>query len=237
MVGKGRRRREKNYKAAHGGPARLPPPPDPSQVEALPSKLRKIMSFTSASNQGSMKISKENGKKRKRTDPDSEKRRRTDREIKVEAKELEDDGDNGVPAPSQQTDSEVEIEQNRQSEKRKKKKRKRKQVTDLRFQEEILGTGSKRRERKKKYLEAKKKKHKKAKTEENMDFPGREQVKFGEVVEAPPKLVAVPKAFKMKTAQDASKERLRLQAIEAYRNRKGWTSRPGAVELPPTLAS
>ncbi|GLT84458.1 hypothetical protein SLE2022_026860 [Rubroshorea leprosula] len=70
-----------------------------------------------------------------------------------------------------------------------------------------------------------------------MDFPGREQVKFGEVVEAPPKLVAVPKAFKMKAAQDASKERLRLQAIEAYRNRKGWTSRPGAVELPPTLAS
>ncbi|GKV12961.1 hypothetical protein SLEP1_g24043 [Rubroshorea leprosula] len=93
---------------------------------------------------------------------------------------------------------------------------------------------------KEEYLEAKKKKHKKAKTEENMDFPGREQVKFGEVVEAPPKLVAVPKiiiAFKMKTAQDASKERLRLQAIEAYRNRKGWTSRPGAVELPPALAS
>jgi len=30
---------------------------------------------------------------------------------------------------------------------------------------------------------------------------------------------------------DASKERLRLQAVEAYRNRRGWTSRPG-VQLP-----
>ncbi|KAK4354060.1 hypothetical protein RND71_026254 [Anisodus tanguticus] len=40
-----------------------------------------------------------------------------------------------------------------------------------------------------------KKKHKKANTDENMDFPGREEIKFGEVVEAPPKLF-VPKAFK-----------------------------------------
>lgn len=45
MGGKGRRRREKNYRAAHGGYSRLPPPPNPSQVDALPSKLRKIMSF------------------------------------------------------------------------------------------------------------------------------------------------------------------------------------------------
>lgn len=57
MGGKGRRRREKNYRAAHGGPARLPPPPDPSQVEALPSKLRKIMSFTTDSPHGSFHLS------------------------------------------------------------------------------------------------------------------------------------------------------------------------------------
>lgn len=48
MGGKGRRRREKNYKAAHGGYSRLPPPPKSSQVDALPSKLRKLISFTSA---------------------------------------------------------------------------------------------------------------------------------------------------------------------------------------------
>lgn len=53
MGGKGRKRREKNYRAAHGGGyTRLPPPPDPSQVDALPSKLRKLISFTSSLSQG-----------------------------------------------------------------------------------------------------------------------------------------------------------------------------------------
>ena len=41
-------------------------------------------------------------------------------------------------------------------------------------------------------LEAMKNKHKKAKTEENEDFPGCEKIKFGDV-QAPPKLVAIPK--------------------------------------------
>lgn len=43
------------------------------------------------------------------------------------------------------------------------------------------------------YFEAKKKKRKNAKEEERLDFPGRENIKFGDVVEAPPKLVTVPK--------------------------------------------
>jgi hypothetical protein len=42
-------------------------------------------------------------------------------------------------------------------------------------------------------LEAKKNKHKKAKLEADLDFPGHEEIKFGEVVKAPPKLLAVPK--------------------------------------------
>ncbi|XWS32287.1 hypothetical protein CRYUN_Cryun23aG0146900 [Craigia yunnanensis] len=133
---------------------------------------------------------------------------------------------------SQHSDSEEETMQNSRDGK-KNKKRKRKQVTDLRFETTVdkLGGSSKRRERKKKYFEAKKKRHKNARTEENLDFPGRENIKFGDVVEAPPKLVTLPKGSK--TLLDASKERLRLQAIEAYRNRKGWTSRPGAPQLPP----
>uniref|UniRef100_A0A3Q7GLB6 Uncharacterized protein n=1 Tax=Solanum lycopersicum TaxID=4081 RepID=A0A3Q7GLB6_SOLLC len=112
------------------------------------------------------------------------------------------------------------------------KKRKRKEVKDLRFDTTELGiTSSKRKERKKQRLAEMKKKHKKANTDEHMDFPGREEIKFGEVVEAPPKL-AVPKAFKS-NAHDASKERLRLQAVEAYRQRKGWTSRLGLQISPP----
>lgn len=53
MGGKGIRRREKNYRAAHGGSSRLPPPPDPSSVDAVPSKLRKIMSLAGAVRQPS----------------------------------------------------------------------------------------------------------------------------------------------------------------------------------------
>ncbi|KAL0347845.1 UNVERIFIED_CONTAM: hypothetical protein Scaly_1800500 [Sesamum calycinum] len=92
---------------------------------------------------------------------------------------------------------------------------------------DILTSGKRR-------LEERKKKHKKPRTEEDDDFPGREQIKFGDVVEAPPKLIAVPKAFKK--IQDASQERLRLQAVDAYRKRKGWASRPG-VQLPPPVTT
>jgi hypothetical protein len=45
MGGKGRRRREKNYAASHGGDKRLPPPPKVKEMEALPSKLRLLMKF------------------------------------------------------------------------------------------------------------------------------------------------------------------------------------------------
>lgn len=238
MAGKGKRRREKNYRAAHGGPSRLPPPPDHSKVDALPSKLRALMSLPTSSFQEAAKgsILKDAEGKRKRADGgDAEKRKREfEKEIRSESNELIEDGKD-VPDGSQLTDSEGEIE--RSKDENKKKKRKRKQVTDLRFEKEILGLSSKRKERKKKYLEAKKNKHKKGKTEGHLEFAGREQVKFGDVVDAPPKLVMVPKAFKLKTAQHASKERLRLEAIEAYRNRKGWSSRPGGVELPPPVTS
>ncbi|XVE77006.1 hypothetical protein DITRI_Ditri13aG0027200 [Diplodiscus trichospermus] len=228
MGGKGRRRREKNYRAAHGGPSRLPPPPDPSQVEALPSKLRKIMSFTSDSLQGSAKVSKD----QKTAGGAEKKKERKVNEIKLKANEIKDGSNEKQFRKSQHSDGEEETMRNSKDGK-KNKKRKRKQVTDLRFETTLdkLGGSSKRRERKKKYFEAKKKKHKNARTEENLDFPGRENITFGDVVEAPPKLVTVPKGSK--TLLDASKERLRLQAIEAYRNRKGWTSRPGAPQLPP----
>lgn len=224
MGGKGRRRREKNYRAAHGGPARLPPPPDPSQVEALPSKLRKIMSFTTDSPpHGEHKAEEGNAEKKKN---------RAVNEIKLKANEVKDGGNDKHLKISQDSDSGEGTMRNSKGGK-KNKKRKRNQVTDLRFEAtaDKLASSSKRRERKKKYFEAKKKKHKSAGTEENLEFPGREHVKFGDVVEAPPKLVTVPKGST--ALLDASKERLRLQAIEAYRNRKGWRSRPGAPQLPP----
>ncbi|KAF5732973.1 hypothetical protein HS088_TW17G00507 [Tripterygium wilfordii] len=209
MGGKGRKRREKNYRAAHGGHTRLPPPPDPSQVDALPSKLRKIMSF--APRDGSAKDAQE---KRKRDGDDHKK----------------DSVKNVVNEEARRDDSDNEIARSNNANEKRNKKRKRKQVTDLRFGiAEELGSVSKRKERKKKYFEEKKKKKKKAETKDVLNFPGHESIKFGEVVEAPPKLAVIPKAFK--SAQNASQERLRLKAIEDYRNRKGWSSRPG-LHLP-----
>ncbi|XP_062001770.1 uncharacterized protein LOC133718911 [Rosa rugosa] len=223
MGGKGIRRRAKNYREAHGGYSRLPPPPDRSQVDTLPSKLRKILSYSTP--QGSLKLAKDAEQRKKRDGVDAAQPKKDKDEVEVEEASMED-GDNAENVAPQHSDE------------KKKKKRKRKQVLDLRFEAEALeqsGGRLKRKERKKKYLEAKKNKNKKGKKEDNVDdFPGREKIRFGEVVQAPPKLVA-PKAFK--NVQDASKERVRVNAIEAYRQRKKWNSRPG-IQLPnPVTAS
>ncbi|CAI9101615.1 OLC1v1038983C1 [Oldenlandia corymbosa var. corymbosa] len=227
MGGKGRKRREKNYKAAHGGQTGLPPPPDRSALDAVPSKLRKLMSFTGldgrkGSTNGADKNRVDRGRVDKRSHSEGKEGSKIDRTTKEDENstvKLSDDYDEEHAESSMHE--------------KKRKKRKRKLISDLRFEQldELGGTGSKRKERRKQRLEEMKKKRKKTKDVENEDFQARDNVKFGEVVEAPPKLVAVPKAFK--TVQGASQERLRLQAIEAYRNRKGWVSRPG-VALPPT---
>ncbi|KAK9147619.1 hypothetical protein Scep_006376 [Stephania cephalantha] len=239
MGGKGQRRREKNYRAAHGGDhtARLPPPPKPTDVDALPSKLRRIIDFTARE---SVKVSSAN---------DGEQKRKRKDLVNVTPQLLHllllsfcvvvvffrkpglgEEGFSEKLTNPKNKDRSNGIAQEDEHDK-KKAKRKRKQGEDLRFESltQVLGsTSTKRKERKKKYLEAKKQKNKKAKLED-ADFPGHEKIKFGDIVEAPPKLSVVPKV--LKTVQDASQERLRLQAVEAYRKRKGWESRPG-VQLP-----
>ncbi|XP_043715691.1 coiled-coil domain-containing protein 137 [Telopea speciosissima] len=236
MGGKGQRRRAKNFLAAHGGYTRLPPPPKPEEIDALPSKLRKLMEFTSSTTtkplatKGSLKSSESADRKKKQKEKPS-----LEDALSINTLEFQEGGqDENVTAPKHKDNREEVVHTEIQD--KKKAKRKRKQVHDLRFEKTIqdLGlVGSKRRDRKKKYLEERKKKHKKAKTEKNLDFPGREEIKFGEIVKAPPKLVAFPKA--LKTTQSASHERLRLQAVEAYRDRKGWESRPG-IHIPSRAA-
>lgn len=221
MGGKGIRRREKNYRAAHGGTTRLPPPPTTSSIDAIPSKLRQIMAFS-----GDGKASSGNAERKKGDGGGSDHGKRIHSEDQVQAKNA-----GNKRKDDKSSLSGVRAEESNAHQKRN-KKRKRKEVKDLRFDMAEVGiTSSKRKERKKQRLAEMKKKHKKANTDECIDFPGREKIKFGEVVEAPPKL-AVPKAFK-NNAQDASKERLRLQAVEAYRQRKGWTSRLGIQISPP----
>lgn len=232
MVGKGKRRREKNYRAAHGGHSLLPPPPHPSSLDALPSKLRHLMSFTNSSQLGSAKTSASNEQRTGGGVGSGNKKLHSKDKLDSKSTGIRGEDNDGSSVTLQHMDHDDEIFQNSTPEKRKRTK-KRKRVSDLRFEAlEESGVGQKRKERKKKRLEAMKKKHKKAKTEENEDFPGCEKIKFGDVVQAPPKLVAIPKA--LKSSQDASQERLRLKAVEAYRNRKGWASRPG-IDLPPPI--
>ncbi|MED6198399.1 hypothetical protein PIB30_065974 [Stylosanthes scabra] len=228
MGARGKKRREKNYRAAHGGYSGLPPPPDPSKLDALPSKVRQIMSFTHPQQK------------------DLDNNHKSDHAHPQNKNPLKDKGGLGTGnvnvgntneqlKESAHSDSDYEQPMHSSENDKKKKKRKRKEVKDLRFAMEPDKTSSqlKRKERKKKYLEAKKKKkQKKSHEEEELDFPGHEKISFGDIVQAPPKLAVIPRAFK--NAQDASQERLRLRAIEDYRNRKGWKSRPGG-HLPPSL--
>ncbi|KAL6565913.1 hypothetical protein OROHE_004968 [Orobanche hederae] len=216
MAGKGIKRREKNYRAAHGGDnTRLPPPPDPSSADVVPSKLRKLMSFAGTGKQPSNRVKGNTGIG---TDKGVTltKRKRSDMSSNAHAGNRD-----GVPETSMSQ--------------KKKKKRKVKKAVDLRF-EAIAepAAGSKKKERRKQLLLARKKKHKRSESDEDLDFPGREEIRFGDVVLAPPKLNVAPKLKAFKTTHDASQERLRLQAVDAYRQRKGWASRPG-VQLPPPI--
>uniref|UniRef100_A0A803QS12 Uncharacterized protein n=1 Tax=Cannabis sativa TaxID=3483 RepID=A0A803QS12_CANSA len=221
MGGRGRKRREKNYLAAHGGNySRLPPPPNPSQLDALPSKLRTLISLTSPQPEGSTRDSKSAHKKRKNGDEASESNTGNKDDVSLKTTGFKD-----VNSSSDHDDTVMSS-----ANEKKKKKRKRKAVEDLRFVAEMekSSNSSKRREHKKKYLEARKNKHKKTKTEENLNFPGHEKIEFGDIVKAPLKLLTVPK---VKKTQDVSHELVRLQAIESYRKSKGWSSRLG-IHLP-----
>lgn len=140
---------------------------------------------------------------------------------------------------SEELDSKLDVMQ--QSEiQRASSKRKRKRGDELRLlleTENLTTPSNRKRERKKKYLDSKKRKHQKAKNGDPTDYPEHETIKFGEVVTAPPKLEFPKKASaEIKMRQDVSQERLRVQAIENYRHRKGWTSRPGS-HVPPINAT
>ncbi|WOL14771.1 hypothetical protein Cni_G23552 [Canna indica] len=232
MGGKGQRRREKNYQAAHGGEKRLPPAPNHKEIEAIPSKLRKIMelknnSFSSVK-PGPAPIPKDAGNEKRKPESTADKKKKLNTKnvpspdssstIRKDSQEMKDKRINGENA---MTTSNVDNER--------KRKRKKKAAKDLRFEELDKTTGVSRKKKRKEYLEAKKKKNKKPKSEDVPDFPGREEIKFGEIVKAPPKL-SLPKRS-TKSPLDVYHERVRLEAIEAYRNQRGWKSRPG-VQIP-----
>ncbi|KAL5212495.1 hypothetical protein ABZP36_023342 [Zizania latifolia] len=231
MTGKGQRRREKNYRAAHGGDSRLPPPPKQRELDALPSKLRRLIAFQEKQNGGAKSSAgsgagdSSGGTPGKQGDSGATKNK-SRKDKKTENQKLKPTTDSKAAEISDKdgpiADEIVSVDGSKG-----KGKRKRGQVMDLRFKELDETVSVSRKQKRKKYLDEKKKKCKGNKMETLPDFPGREKVKFGEVVEAPPKL-SFPK---LKSPLDATREMLRKEAIENYRNIKGWTSRPG-LQLP-----
>ncbi|XBI06620.1 hypothetical protein VPH35_134613 [Triticum aestivum] len=227
MTGKGVRRREKNYRAAHGGDGRLPPPPKQRELEALPSKLRRLIAIQkkqdATAGGGKADASSAGGGAPGKHGADATGKDKAGKDKKTKKQNLEAAADakvtEGAPGPDESASADGG-----------KKKRKRGKVEDLRFKELEANVSVSKKQKRKKHLDEKKKKRKAGKAETHLEFPGREKVKFGDIVEAPPKL-SFPKR---KSHLDVSAERLRKEVVENYRNIKGWASRPG-LQLP-TLA-
>ncbi|KQK19700.1 uncharacterized protein LOC100825992 [Brachypodium distachyon] len=228
MTGKGVRRREKNYRAAHGGDARMPPPPKQRELDALPSKLRRLIAIQNMQSGGgkagaaaSSGVTPGSGKQdadgtgKNKASKDKKTKKQAALETAADGKAAEVRGEGGP-----------EDEENVNADESK-RKRKRGKAVDLRFKELDAAVSVSKKQKRKKHLDEKKKKRKGGKVETLVDFPGREKVKFGDIVQAPPKL-SFPK---LKSPLDASRERIRKEVVEKYRNIKGWTSRPG-LQLP-----
>ncbi|KAG6494409.1 uncharacterized protein LOC122002941 [Zingiber officinale] len=233
MGGKGQRRREKNYRAAHGGETRLPPPPSLKELDVFPFKLRKIMELRNenffAVKQGHTSTSKGSGGQKRKPVSDcvSEKNKKL---YKNESSSTTSSvNKEGIPAIKEDHLNSNDAIKTQFLNGEEKEKRKRKVPKDLRFVDMDQVAGVSRKKKRKDYLEAKKKKNKRPKIDDVRDFPGREEIVFGEVVQAPPKL-SVPKRS-TKGPLDAFHERVRLETIEAYRKKRGWESRPG-VHIP-----
>ncbi|XP_044444286.1 uncharacterized protein [Triticum aestivum] len=226
MTGKGVRRREKNYRAAHGGDGRLPPPPKQRELEALPSKLRRLIAIQKkqdATAGGGKADASSGGGAPGKHGADATGKDKAGKDKKTKKQNLEAAADAKVTEGGPVADENANADGG-------KKKRKRGKVEDLRFKELEANVSVSKKQKRKKHLDEKKKKRKAGKAETHLEFPGREKVKFGDIVEAPPKL-SFPKR---KSHLDVSAERLRKEVVENYRNIKGWASRPG-LQLP-TLA-
>lgn len=223
--GKGRRRRMANYLSAHGGDSNLPPSPATREINAVPSKLRRIMTLK-LSVQKTCELNSNTHKSENRAQ----------NEIKVsDVSQISDMGKCSTVRGINNKD-ESSIQPSGEAVSQKKKKRKRKE--NLHFLMDKLKATSVHKglnERKKRYLEEKKKKkrnlgHSRSSfVEFNQVTHQQETIRFGDVVDAPPKL-SFPK-------KDTTiwEERMRQEAIESYRQKKKWLSRPGS-HRPPSLA-
>ncbi|KAH7404937.1 hypothetical protein KP509_15G050300 [Ceratopteris richardii] len=224
--GKGRRRRKANYLAAHGDYGNLPPPPSAS--EALPSKLRRIMALKSNDSLGPLntRIYKANGGS-KIQQKNTTKICNAIQGMAEKKPSKEEIRKQGIAKDSEHKDTDgSKISLNATTELTQKKRKWKEELDALSERFKVTPVRKGLSDRKKRYLQERKNK-KRRHVQSNLDeqvpsLHEQEKINFGETVQAPPRL-SVPKK-KMSVAE----QRLRLHAIEAYREKRKWSSRPGS---------
>ncbi|KAG0607711.1 hypothetical protein M758_8G048700 [Ceratodon purpureus] len=220
--GKGRKRREANFKASHpDAVARLAPPPATKDISAVPSKLRRIMQFREAGVAGNVNAGADVGHSKKQAKESRESKHAKEETKNSKAKKEEAPGTSVSNSGKQATaDGQVAGSNTKPLNKRRREHEELLQLAEKIKANPVRTVLS---DREKKYLEEKKKKRLKNTTVQALlNEPKRDHVAFGDIVQAPPEL-AFPAKDKvtMKEAKPASIERVRLQVIEAYRQRKG----------------
>ncbi|KAL3680754.1 hypothetical protein R1sor_023710 [Riccia sorocarpa] len=217
-----KRKTDVDFKDAHSTVSELAPPPVGKDIMAIPAKLRRIMELKNAVASGEKY--NPNAYKRQRSEGSRASEKKKDKKRKLNDKEnsksSEGDEDKNDAAAAKKTKlsrAEEEIKMlNARFDRRQESSRR---VPERNGKGEFIC-----------YLnEKKKKKRGKNSIEEGLpEMHKDEKLAFGEVVQAPPKLTFPQKAAKIKEKdQTLLRERLRLQAIESYRQRKKWAERPG----------
>ncbi|BBN12231.1 hypothetical protein MPTK1_5g18330 [Marchantia polymorpha subsp. ruderalis] len=212
---------ETNFIPAYTG--ELAPPPVARDIMAVPAKLRRIMNLRAVVASGEKYDP--NAYKRKSKQDESKASKKKDKKRKLSDEKTGTNGaqskdEDGTPAAKKSKLSRAEEELKRLNAK-----------FDRKARVKPKSTG----ETWKSYLNEKKKKKRgpKAAEEGLLAMNVHEKIEFGDVVQAPPKLTFPKKAAAIKEKervdgdQSALHERLRMQAIESYRQRKNWSERPG----------
>jgi hypothetical protein len=235
---------ETNYVPAYRGASELAPPPESKDIHAVPSKLRKIMQLKSLINEGA--VARANGQAQQQGRRGSEKKSANGAKKSDSAKNVKHPGVKGTQEMSfgKYSESNPEIADQPEEKKKssfaskwKKGEEELKRLTEKIDKREKTGVRRAVSDRRKSFLNDKKKKRKGRIADADADLiPAMnqyEKVEFGDIVQAPPKLSFPRKAAEVKDKnrvqgdQSVMWEKMRVQAIEAYRQRKESSSLGG----------
>ncbi|CAM6081601.1 unnamed protein product [Calypogeia fissa] len=234
--GKGRgtkRKAETNFVDAYSGASELAPPPASRDVFAVPAKLRKIMKLKSMVTAGG----RNDGQRDARPARESEKKTNKVARKAPDGRNVTDLGlkgtrdtsnGRGTELKSESTDQPAEKKKRSFASKWKKGEEELKRLVEKMDKREKTGIKHGFSDKRKSFLQEKKKKRK-GKMPDADAAPALnqyEKVEFGDIVQAPPRLsfpkkaAEVKKKVKLRDDQAVMREKMRLAAIESYRQRK-----------------